>query len=428
MNVNKWIYFALGLITAIIFLNGNASAQDDNWTHFRGNKLDGISSETNVPVSWSDSLHVAWITFIHGKGWSSPVIYGNQIWITTAETDGSGMYALCVDKTSGRIIFDKKVITPDSVFSKHALNSYATPTPSIEEGFVYLHFGSYGTYCLRTADASVVWKRTEFSCEHVQGPASSPVIYKDLLILHFEGTDVQYIVAVNKKNGETVWKTERPKECYDPLEPIGKKAYITPLIIRVNGKDMLISNGAAVCIAYDPETGAEIWRIVHGEDSTIAMPFFENGMVYFYTSFVTPPDGEKYAELFAVNPEGRGNIKDTHILWRCQTPILQLLTPIIKDGLIYTIDTRSNLICLDAKTGATVWSEKVKGSFNSSPVYAGGNIYFSSIKGETLVIKAGRNPEILAENKLKGEIWATPAITDHSIIIRTSSFLYRISE
>jgi len=428
MITARWMAFLLTDHVIATFLLFSVSAQDANWTHFRGSNLDGISTEVNVPVHWSDSTHIRWKTPVHGKGWSSPVIFGDQIWITSAEEDGSGMYGICLDKNSGKILFDKKLMDPDTVFAKHTLNSYATPTPCIEAGFVYLHFGNYGTFCLKTEDASLVWKRTDFSCDYIQGPASSPILYKDLLILHYEGIDVQYIVALDKKNGSQVWKTDRPKECYDPLEPIGKKAYTTPLIIRVDGKDLLISNGSAVCIAYDPETGEEIWRIVHGEDSTIAMPFFEDGILYFYSSFITPPEGEKFAELFAVNPDGKGNIKETHVIWRYQSPILQLLTPVIKDGLIYTIDTRSNLICLDAKSGTIVWSEKMKGVFNSSPVYAGGNLYFSTTKGITVVIKEGRKPEFLAENKLKGEIWATPAILDKSIIIRTSDYLYRISE
>jgi outer membrane protein assembly factor BamB len=423
-NLLPYIFY-LSLILNFGLYNSNA--QNQNWTHFRGNNLDAISNETNVPTSWNDSTNVLWKTPIHGKAWSSPVIYDNQVWMTTADEDGKAMYGICLDKASGKIIFDKKLIEPDSVYSKHAVNTYATPTPCIEDGFVYLHFGSYGTFCLSTKDAGIVWKRSDFKCNHVQGPGSSPIIYKDLLILHFEGIDVQYIVALDKKNGELVWKTERPKECYDPLEPIGKKAYITPLVIKVNGKDILISNGAAVCIAYDPETGKEIWRIVYGEDSTIAMPVLDNGILYFYTSFVSAPGGERYAELFAVNPNGKGNIKETNIIWQSKTPMAQLLTPVIKNGLIYTIDTRSNMICYDAKTGAIIWTEKLKGQFNSSPIYNNGNIYFSSTKGEILVIKEGRKFDKLAENKLDGEIWATPAIANKSIFVRTSKFLYRIS-
>ena len=252
------------------------------------------------------------------------------------------------------------------------------------------------------------------------------MLYKDLLILHYEGTDQQYIVALNKKNGESVWRVDRPKECYDPLAPIGKKAYVTPIVINVAGRDLLISNGSAVCIAYEVLTGKEVWRVVQGEDSTISMPVYEDGVVFFYTSFVSPTVGEKYVELLAVDPKGKGDVTKTNVLWRLKGPILQLLTPLVKDGLIYTIDSKNNLIVIDAKNGTSLYSKRLKNKFNASPVYAGGKVYFTSVKGETLVLKAGRLPEILAESQLPGEVYATPAIAGNSILIRTDASIYRI--
>ena len=403
-----------------------ANAQQDNWTHFRGSNLNAISEASTAPVSWSDSTNILWKTDLRGKGWSSPVIWGDQVWMTSASEDGKKMTGICLNLQSGKEIFSTDILQPETIFPKHSINSYATPTSCIEEGFVYLHFGTYGTACVSTKTGAIVWKRTDLKCDHVQGAGSSPILYKNLLILHLEGTDVQYLCALNKQTGETVWKTERPKELYEPLLPIGKKAYITPIIVNVKGKDLLISNGAAVCIAYDPVTGQEVWRIIQGEDSTIAMPLIENGIIYFYTSYVTPPEGEKYAELLAVNPDGQGDITKTNILWRLKAPILQLLTPLIKDGLIYTIDTRNVLLCLDAKTGKEVNSKKLSQKYNSSPVYSNGMIYFTSVKGETMVLKAGSQLQILATNKLPGEVCATPAIARNSIFLRTDQSLYRI--
>jgi outer membrane protein assembly factor BamB len=243
-----------------------------------------------------------------------------------------------------------------------------------------------------------------------------------------EGTDKQYIIALDKKSGETIWMTERPQEEYKPLADIGKKAYITPIIMEVNGRDLLISNGSAVCIAYDPETGAEVWKIIQGEDSTISMPLTENGVLYFYTSFVTPEIGEKYCELLAVNPDGKGDIGKTNVLWRVKSPPLQLLTPVIHNGLIYTIDAESNVICLDASNGSELWRDRLKGKFNSSPVAASGNIYFHSTRGETIVFSEGKEMNIISENQLDGEIWATPAFLRDAIIVRTSGFLYRLGD
>jgi outer membrane protein assembly factor BamB len=418
-------FFIFLALTATFALQPVISQQTD-WTHFRGSNLNGISEEQHAPITWNDSTNIIWKTGIEGKGWSSPVVFGNQVWITSASEDGKQMAGICLDFDSGKLIYNINLFQPDSTYPKHSINTYATPTPCIEDGFAYLNFGTYGTACVSTKDGKVIWKRTDLHCDHVQGPGSSPILYRNLIILHIEGVDVQYLVALNKLTGETVWKKDRPANLYEPLAPIGKKAYITPIIMNVNGEDLLISNGSAVCIAYNPLTGEEVWRVVEGEDSTIAMPFSEDGIVYFFPSFVTDPQGETYAELLAVNPDGQGDVTKTNVLWRVKFPVLQLLTPLIKDGLIYTIDTRNMLYCLDAKTGKEVYSRKLKQKYNSSPVYAGGNIYFTSVKGETMVLKAGNQLQVLAENKLRGEVYATPAFLRNSILLRTDSQLYRI--
>jgi outer membrane protein assembly factor BamB len=292
---------------------------------------------------------------------------------------------------------------------------------------VYVHFGTYGTACLNTGTGQVIWKRTDLNCLHVQGPGASPIIYRDFLMLHLEGTDVQKIYALDKNTGNTVWEIERPKDVYDRLEPIGKKAYITPIIINVEGRDMMISNGSAMCAAYDPMTGEEIWRIIRGVDSTIAMPFTDGERVYFHTGFEEEGNG-KFAELMAVNPDGKGDIASTNVKWKIETPILQLSTPVIKDGLIYNIDTKNMMMCLDAATGKVLWEKRLRGKYNSSPVIANGHVYFSSTNGEITVVKEGAELEIVSENELEGEIWTTPAIVNNNLLIRTSAYLYRIGD
>ncbi len=421
--MSKFIFI---LILSLSLNNSTIFAQAPGWTHFRGTNLDGISNNTEIATNWNDTTNIIWKIDIHGKAWSSPVALNNQIWLTTANEDGTEMFAVCIDYESGKTIYDIKLFEPDTLYGKHGVNTYATPTPCIEDSFVFVHFGSYGTSCISTTSGNVVWQRTDLHCDHVQGPGSSPVLYKDLLILHYEGTDVRFIIALDKKTGKTVWKTDRPNEVYENLEPIGKKAYTTPLIISVDGQDLMISNGAAVTIAYNPETGEEVWRIVKGEDSTIAMPSFENGILFFYTSFITTEENKKVALLMAVNPKGKGDISETNIIWKKEYPILQLSTQLVKDGLLYTIDTKSILWCLDAKTGNEIWSKKLQGKYNSSPIYCDGYIYFSSTNGNTYVIKHGRKENIISENNLKGQIWATPAIYKKSILIRTSEYLYRI--
>lgn len=418
----------LSLLALLYLLPLLAQAQESSssWTHFRGDELNGIASGSDYSLSWNDSTHVTWKAPIEGKGWSSPVVLNKQVWLTTADKEKKEMRAICLDLESGEQIHNQLVFTPEKLFRIHAINSYATPTPAIEEERVFVHFGRYGTACLNSATGDKIWERTDLPVEHIQGPGSSLLIYKDKLIVHLEGTKVQQILALNKLTGETIWKAERPRELYDAMLEIGKKAYITPIIIQVEGRDLMISNGSGVCMAYDPETGKEVWRIIQGEDSTISMPVEGDGMVFFYTSFVTGEDGKKYAELFAVDPDGTGDIGETHIRWRMKAPILQLSTPVLVDGKLYTVDSRGVFYSLQASDGTIQWSENLKDKFHSSPLYADGHIYVSSTRGETLVFKEGKEPELVSKNVLEGEIWATPALVDGALLIRTSEFLYRI--
>ena len=426
MTGNTLLKLAL-LSALVIFGSENALSQDENWTHFRGSNLNGIAMTNNIPLRW-DVSNMKWKTEIHGKGHSSPVVYDNQIWVTTATVDGKELYAVCIDYVTGKMIFDIKVFAQDDVIGKHGINTYASPTPCIEKGFVYVHYGSPGTACLRTSDGSVVWKRNDLKCNHVQGPGSSPVIYKNLLILHYEGTDVRYIVALDKATGKQIWRADRPAEPYNALANIGKKAYVTPLIINVKGKDLLISNGSAVCCAYDPLTGKEIWRVTGGAESTVPMPVAENGKVFFYTGSVNSPDGGTYTEMFAVNPDGQGDITRTNILWkkRDDQSHTQILTPVIRDGLIYTVSSRNFLMCIDAATGKELWTERLRSDHNASPVFVNGNVWFFSIKGEVLAIQAGRNYKVITQNQMDSGIWATPAFLRNSVILRTEKYLCRI--
>jgi outer membrane protein assembly factor BamB len=263
----------------------------------------------------------------------------------------------------------------------------------------------------------------------MQGAGSSPFIYKNLLILHIEGTDVQYLIALDKLTGKTVWKTDRPREFYDNIEPVSRKAYCTPIVVSVNGKDQLISNGSQLAMAYEPETGREIWRVFYGDDSTVSMPLFWNGMVYVNSGWMLPKDGTPfYARLLAVDPTGTGDITKTHVPWEVRVDVPQISTPVIVDSLIYMVHEKGMLTCLNARTGAVVWKEKLKDQFNASALYASGNIYLFSQKAKTYVAKPGLSYQLVAENQLDGMLKATPAIVRDNLIVRTDKFLYRIGK
>ncbi|WP_423128371.1 PQQ-binding-like beta-propeller repeat protein [Gaoshiqia sp. Z1-71] len=410
-----------------LFLFTSCTGQTENWTHLRGSLLNGISASEKAPVSWSETENISWKTAIRGLGWSSPVVFGNQIWLTSADHNGSWFSAFCVDFESGDLIKELELFHTDSAQRIHATNSYATPTPCIENGFVYVHYGTFGTACIDTKSFKTVWSRTDLNCDHLQGPASSLVLYNDLLIVHLEGTDLQNIYALNKHTGEIVWQVGCPDpEVYEEVSPVFRKSYQTPIVITINGKDQLITNRSLYAISYDPGTGEENWRVYYGEDSAVSMPLLYNGLVLVNSGWVLSQGAPYFARLFAVDPTGKGNVTDSHIVWQTDQHVPQTSTPVITDSLLFMIDERGSLTCLDPGNGRVYREEKLKGHFNISPVYAAGNLYFTNTNGETTIIKASATPEIVAQNKLEGTFKATPAILRNSLIMRSDKFLYRI--
>ena len=264
------------------------------WNQFRGPHGNGETS-TALPTEFSDSEHVKWKTPIHDKGWSSPVVWGDQIWLTTATEDGKQLYAVCVDADTGAIEHDLLVFEVAEPKYCHPTNSYASCTPFVEEGRVYVHFGEYGTACLDTTTGEKLWERRDFVCEDFRGPASSPIVEGDRLFILFDGIDHQFVVALDKHTGETLWKIDRDID-YGTEEGDYKKGYCTPTLIAVNGQEQLICPAAVETIAYDPATGEVIWRIHHEGMNAAARPIYENGLVY-----ITAGEGDM--SLAAVKPD-----------------------------------------------------------------------------------------------------------------------------
>lgn len=404
-------------------------AAGDVWPQFRGPQGDGICDARNVPESWGEHQNVKWKMDVHGKAWSSPVVWGNQVWMTTATPDGHELYAVCLDRETGRVILDSKLFEIANPQYCIPFNSYASPTPCIEEGRVYVTFGSPGTACLDTHTGKVLWQRTDFVCNHYRGAGSSPVLYKDLLIMNFDGSDFQFVVALDKQTGRTVWRTDRDIEFGD-LQPNGKplgegdlrKAFSTPRIFTINGHDILVSLGSKALYAYEPLTGKELWRVedkssFSGSDT----PIFGEGMI-FYGS------GHGQSELLAVKPTGEGNITDSAIVWRSHKKVPTRSSLLLLDGLIYMTTDAGVVTCLEAKTGQEIWHGRIDGTYSASPTCADGRIYFCNEDGKTTVLAPGRQFKVLAENQLPAGIMASPAIAGNSIFIRTKTSVYRIAK
>jgi outer membrane protein assembly factor BamB len=407
------------LVLLALLASGNFAGE--NWPQFHGPNGDCRSDATGLPVKWSEKENVVWKTPIHDKGWSSPIVWGKQIWMTTAREDGKEMFAVCVERDTGKILHDLKIFDVEKPAFCIAFNSYASPTPVIEEGRVYVHFGTYGTVCLDTATGKKLWERRDLNCDHHRGPGSSPILFDDLLIVNFDGFDVQFVVALNKKTGETVWKKDRNIDYGSDNGDI-KKAYATPAIIKVNGKPQLVSPAAMATIAYDPKNGDELWKVYQGGMNVAQPPLYADGKVFLCT-------GDGGLRLLAVRPDGSGDVTKTHIEWKCNKGASSRTAPLLIDGRLYVITEQGFLSCVDAKTGEQAWQERVGGQYSASPLYADGKVYlFGQEDGKTLVGEVGKTWKLLATNKLDDGCMATPAIAGKAMFIRTKTHLYRIEQ
>lgn len=407
-----------------------APRAEENWPEFRGPTGQGLSDATGLPLKWSESEHVKWKTAIHGKAWSSPVIFGNQVWITTATEDGRELFAIAVDRATGKILHDKKLFDVTEPQYADNFNSYGSPTPVIEQGRVYVSFGSAGTACLDTQTAEVLWQRRDLQCNHFRGPGSSPTLWRNLLILHFDGSDLQYVVALDKHDGHTVWKTDRSIDFQD-LTPEGKpirdgdfrKAFSSPLVVEHEGVPLLISVGSNATYCYDPATGKELWRVEdRNYHSGTVRPVVGHGMVFTAT-------GLAKGELWAVKLGGHGVVTNSHVAWKVTQSVPNRPSPVLVGDLLFMVNQDSAVVsCLDAKTGKEIWRERLPGlgKFSASPTYAEGRLYFFNENGACPVIEAGRQFKVLAENKLDGGFMASPAIAGKALFVRSKTHLYRI--
>lgn len=402
-----------------LFFTAAAASADDVWTQFRGPNGQGVSDAKGLPIEWSETKNVRWKTPIHGRAWSSPVVWHDQVWLTTATKDGKELSAIKLDRERGKILLDKVVFAIEKPQFCYDFNSYASSTPVIEEGRIYVHYGSHGTACLDTKTGDTLWTRQDLPCNHHRGAGSSPILYDGLLIIHYDGFDVQYVVALDKQTGATVWKRDRDID-YGTSDGDAKKAYATPAVIDAGGRPLLISPAAGATTAYDPLTGEQVWRVRHGGMNAAAPPLFGHGLVYINTA-----DGG-FRE-FAVDPKGTGDLT-SKVIWKQQQGMPVRCAPLLIGDLLFMVNEAGILSCLDAANGEMVWKHRLGGHYSASPVYAGGHIYFVSEDGDMPVMAATRQYEPLATNHLDDGCMASPAIAGRQLFIRTKKSLYCLEE
>ncbi|MBI22981.1 MAG: quinonprotein alcohol dehydrogenase [Roseibacillus sp.] len=418
-----------GILTLSFSLSINAASHAaENWDQFRGPGEQGQAEASRLPTEWGEKKNVAWKTPVEGKAWSSPVVWGDRIWVTKANPKGTELSVVCLNKSNGKVLYDKLLWKVEDPQFCHAFNSYASPTPVLEDGLVYLTFGSPYTACLKASDGEVVWKRSDFVCDHFRGAGSSPILYKGLLILNFDGADHQFVVAMDKKTGKTIWKTPRSVD-YRDLDANGKpkrdgdmrKAYGTPLILKAaGGHDLLVSAGAMALYGYDPMTGKELWRVeTIGTHSSSCRPVTGHGLIYATMGF-------SKGLLIAVRPGGKGLVSGSHVAWKYNKAAPKKPSILLHGDLLFMVDDGGGAACLDAKSGKEIWKQRIGGNFSASPILADGRIYLFDEDGKGTVIAADRAFKVIATNELEAGCMGSPAVSGDLLIVRTKKALYGI--
>ncbi len=433
-------------ITIVLALCGgyavNQPASAEDWWQFRGPHA-GHTTATGLPTRWGgffDEPH--WKTTLPGKGWSSPIVVNDQIWLTTAEhvaLDTSGvtqklaelplnsrdlvthasvrLIALAVNTQTGQLVRETELFEHRDPPPIHSMNSYASPTPTTDGERVYCHFGALGTACVSIETGEVLWRR-ELDVDEITGGAASPVLWQDRLILACDGADQQYLIALDKITGETRWQVKRPP--ITVADDTARRSFSTPVIVDGPKRCQLISLAAQWLVSYNPVDGSEWWRARLSDGySAVPTPVIAGNRVFVCTGFTGH-------ELVAVDITGTGDVTDTAIAWRTTRQSSEISSPIIVGDEIYFASSQGVIKCLDHRTGTQHWQERVGGNFVASPTLAGGKLFFTNHSGVTIVLQPGKEYMELAKNELFGESYSSLAVYKQSFLLRTHPYLFRL--
>jgi outer membrane protein assembly factor BamB len=410
MNLRFHVFGVVLILPTVLFAG-------DDWPQFRGPTGEGHATAKNLPLEWGKNKNVAWMTPIPGLGWSSPIVVDSRVYLTTAvplkENRDQSLDALCLDAKTGKILWQRQVFREDgrSAPAIHGKNSHASPTPLIHDGKLYVHFGHQGTACL-DLDGKILWRSTELKYKPVHGNGGTPIIVDNKLIFTCDGSDVAFLAALDRNNGEVLWKK--------PRNTAAKKTFSfgTPLLITVDGKPQVVSPASNAVISYDPADGQEVWRVTYDGYSLIPRPVYGHGLLFISTGFDSPI-------VLAIRPNGTGDVTKTHVAWSLRQNAPLTPSPLLVGNELYLVSDTGIASCVDAKTGKVFWKERVGTAFSASPMDAGGRVYFQSEDGVSIVIKAGKRFEELGRNSLDEKTYASYAVAEDALFVRTDKRLYR---
>jgi len=435
------------LAATLILICLPITAFSDNWPQWRGASGNGVSSESNLPTRWGKD-DVAWKAPLKGLGVSSPIVWGDRVFVTSqlgqgelrpgshptlAQGPGSSaekplgkgaaaaaekqVYFLikAFRRTDGRQIWEYRVPAEGRLSPVHQKHNLASPSPVTDGEMVYAWFGN-GQLLALNMEGKLVWQRhlgKEYSPFEIEwGHGSSPALYRDLLILQCDHIPASYLIALDKKNGKEKWKVDRGK---------GVRSYSTPSVVRGPRGDELIVNASERIDAYDPASGKLLWYTGEPNRFPIPVPSSENGVLYASRGYRSGP-------FMAIRLGGTGDISHTHVQWLVPTGAPYVSSLVLYQGLIYMANDAGVASCFDAKTGEKVWQARTEGIFSASPVAGDGKVYLMSETGETIVIKAGREFQVLSRNEIDERIVASPAVSDGQLFIRTDNYLFCIGK
>lgn len=411
------------LLACLLLLISFSPLSAEDWPQFRGPTGQGISTEKNLPTEWGPDKNVKWKTAIAGLGWSSPVVVKGKIYLTTAVPMGEGdspdqsLRAMCVDAKTGDIVWDEQVFLEDGKTAPgiHGKNSHASPTPVVVNDQLFVHFGHMGTACLDLS-GKPVWTNRDLPYRPVHGNGGSPVYVDGLLVFTADGASDPVVVALDGQTGELRWQYKRP-----PLD--GKRfSFATPLVIEVAGQKQIVAPGAGSVSGLNPADGSEIWHVRYGDGySVIPRPVFGQGLLFLSS-------GYDDAVAYAIRPDGHGDATETHIAWQTTKAAPHTPSMLCVEDEVYMVADNGAAACYNAKTGKQNWQQRLPGNYSASPVYADGKIYFVNEEGKGTVIAPGRKYKKLADNGFPETTYASYAISDGAIFVRTKENLYRVQE
>lgn len=408
------ILAASGLLLTVFLIPAGAS----DWPQFRGPTTQGVTDAQGLPLHWSDHEHVAWKQSPEGLGWSSPAVVAGRIYLTAALSKPGDIQVLaaeCRSLTDGSLIWRRELFEQQGPVEMHGKNSHASPSPLVNGDRVYVHYGPHLTACLRATDGEELWRtKLEYLPQH--GTGGSPELFGDVLVICCDGKDIQYVAGLDKHTGRERWRTPRD------IKPSKGFSFCTPLRIEVNGRVEAICPASDAAYAYDPETGAEIWRCRYKDGySVVPRPVFANGLVYVCTGYNRP-------KLLAIDPTGTGDVTETHLKWEYDRSVPHNPSIVAYGRELYFVSDKGVATCLDAVTGQEHWQERLGGNFSASPLAADGRVYFQDEAGVCYVVKAAPQYELLATNRwTEGQrTFASYAVANRSLILRSESELLRI--